>query len=919
MPNKWRYYEGTTSANSILRDLAKVLCTAVKSDPVLAADGVTVAKSAEIILENNWDIVYPPENKEAVILAIEGGVGNWTDLTPAEFAAKIDNQLSMVGKLGDTNGETIILKTKTTPVSISTTGTGMDDIGLEDDLSIRSIDMYVELYKPRYMADPEKYHPESERFGIRPYNITKELFREYNSPTKDIVIDLIDKYGNLAGGGTTTGNFFTAKETATALPSKKVIGTATEISTWLSGGLTGDKKSSLDLVNKLKDPAINIVATGNYSGIEGIRYAGKGYGITIVDGALVKNLDAEATELLRALTTAARGAKSLEECSTVAVWLYGGGSNADNASGWVVEIILSWKKINYGITKYLPAVGSTPESGFKLALDDYENIIASSIVFVAGNAGTPLKSGTDYNYDPVQGTITYVNNTPIAVAEVNLVNRPILTYTKNQEVGEIEAKKILYNNHCVHVRMFDKLFVDTDPNTGFDIINGRKIPYMGGPIPNDIDENTGEVIAINSHVSEWSKLSWYQDYEEVMRDELDGDVGTADLSQGMIFLPIETPGLNGDTRIRFWVNTNNDRVSAMFMGNPSLDFSTNRHLTSMMYLGRIESFENSINDTAGNFAMFTSSATVPCSTTPVKKRVTRPASAQIGVGNNSVVSANIKLPRGQYFERSITPVAKIIGESSELVMEAGDYVLDWATANNEVTITTVNAVTGNVFFNYSYYEDKVENVEGITRDSFGNILEIRYPENWGRNTATGVTDVAMLHTRSKAYFQKHHFMFTTTEEYMTKEMYGKSAYTGEYYADKVKITHGNDGPRGMLQDILVIDQSSLVSLDELIVNREFSKDLAKPEETYVFFPVNAAFSPFSGSPNALYGVAMKKGVKLPAPKDDAEAVQRAVDNLYIGKTTSLQNDLILPTEYADGVTITWTSSDEDILVVEDPA
>jgi len=317
--------------------------------------------------------------------------------------------------------------------------------------------------------------------------------------------------------------------------------------------------------------------------------------------------------------------------------------------------------------------------------------------------------------------------------------------------------------------------------------------------------------------------------------------------------------------------------------------------------------------------MFTSSATVPCSTTPVKKRVTRPASAQIGVGNNSVVSANIKLPRGQYFERSITPVAKIIGESSELVMEAGDYVLDWATANNEVTITTVNAVTGNVFFNYSYYEDKVENIEGITRDSFGNILEIRYPENWGRNTATGVTDVAMLHTRSKAYFQKHHFMFTTTEEYMTKEMYGKSAYTGEYYADKVKITHGNDGPRGMLQDILVIDQSSLVSLDELIVNREFSKDLAKPEETYVFFPVNAAFSPFSGSPNALYGVAMKKGVKLPAPKDDAEAVQRAVDNLYIGKTTSLQNDLILPTEYADGVTITWTSSDEDILVVEDPA
>ena len=64
---------------------------------------------------------------------------------------------------------------------------------------------------------------------------------------------------------------------------------------------------------------------------------------------------------------------------------------------------------------------------------------------------------------------------------------------------------------------------------------------------------------------------------------------------------------------------------------------------------------------------------------------------------------------------------------------------------------------------------------------------------------------------------------------------------------------------------------------------------------------------------------MKKSLKLPAPATDDEAVARAVEDLYIGKTSSVTSDLILPTSYADGVTITWASSDEDVLVIEDPA
>ena len=50
------------------------------------------------------------------------------------------------------------------------------------------------------------------------------------------------------------------------------------------------------------------------------------------------------------------------------------------------------------------------------------------------------------------------------------------------------------------------------------------------------------------------------------------------------------------------------------MGNPSLDYERDRHLVSGCYCGRIDSFENSINDTAGNFALFTSSSTEPFNT-----------------------------------------------------------------------------------------------------------------------------------------------------------------------------------------------------------------------------------------------------------------------------------------------------------------
>ena len=96
-------------------------------------------------------------------------------------------------------------------------------------------------------------------------------------------------------------------------------------------------------------------------------------------------------------------------------------------------------------------------------------------------------------------------------------------------------------------------------------------------------------------------MSWYQDFEEIMMDHIDEDVSVTSVTDGTLLVPLETAGLTSDTRISYWINTNNNRFSLVVMGNPALDYERDRHLISSCYIGRIDSFENSINDVSGNF------------------------------------------------------------------------------------------------------------------------------------------------------------------------------------------------------------------------------------------------------------------------------------------------------------------------------
>ncbi|URZ09240.1 hypothetical protein [Clostridium felsineum] len=840
----WRYYEGTSSAASFINDVAKVLCTGVKTQPIKDSNG-NILKDAEVIQEKNWDIVFPKANKDKL------DVMDWSSLTPKEFSAKINNQLEQVS-------DTIILKTKTTPKNLSTVS-NVDDLNLEDDLSVKSTEMYVELYKPAYLADSEVYNPECERQGVEPYCITKDIYKEYASKYGSVEINLKDQFAGT--DGLTLGT------------NDDVYSGSKQFTSSDSGTNQNECQNLLNRVNSIF--GVSLLITGGEMDIPASSFS-KLRG-TDLEG-IITSVTGIPTDQFSKYTKLAIKANNWQS-----------GPWYDRF--WCYEVVFAFHDVyeTYVIPK-----------GWRIELPEKDAVDVKSIVFKVGT--TKKVYGNDWAFDDATSTF---NVEKLISGPTRSLGDPVITYQYTKASTDISGRKLIHNNNYIYIRMFD-------------IINDD----LTGPIPDKIDDKTGSVLYVNSHTSQWSKLSWYQDFEEVMIDTLDSDSTEDDVTDGVINLPIEEPGLTSDTRIRFWINTNNDRALFVVMGNPSLDFSKNRHLISAAYIGQIESFENSINDTAGNFALFTSSSTTPCDTKTVLKRTTLSDSKLIGLGPLTSFKG-ITIESGKYFDTmgSFTIELSKDGSNTTTILKKGEsftisFSSDKTSADIEL-LTTPNDGE-NVVLKYDYYIEKYSYIQGIVRDGFGNIVETIYPDKWGKNTATGVTDISMFFTRSKAYFQKHSLMFTTTEEFMSKSLYGKSSYTDEYYADRLKITHGNDGPRGMLYDCLAIDTSSLYAFDELIVNRDFGKDTTKPEETYIFFPVTAPFSPFSTSPNANYGFAIKKQVKYPAPTTDDAAVDAALDNLstQVGSLLELTDDVALPDTEANDVKITWSSDTTTVVEIQ---
>ena len=521
----FKYYEGMCSSSDFPKEIAKILALGVKSKPVKDIDG-NILEEPFILRSKNWDIVYPEPDSNLNI--------DINNLTTDEYKAKIENQ---VNKISDT----VILKTDTTPKDIDTE---YDEISVDSDSNLKSRRMYLEIYKPTYIANPEQYPLDCERSGLTPKVITKKMYEESFKSSHAVEEALYLKNGctMVSSDDTSIGSIELTLEEVDSyvIQLQNAYGDTSIISiptkdggktslTITSSYLSKIKQSQADLYNMI------ISTLNNGEGIEPKIYSMlENLTFSIVRDS--KNLYTVMLESLRKLQTYqinARTTMSIENSPIEKL---------------IPEFYLDGIYIPLDTTKY--------------RVDDKVITFVEPITFEASTDG-------------------------LLVARYEYATKGNSTITE---------RDTLLNNHYVLMRLFDNINKTND-----------------GPAEN-VYNASGDVVQTNSHVSPWSKLSWYQDFEEVLVDTIDSDINTNQLQDGTVFVPLETAGLNADTKIRYWINTNNDRFSLIVMGNPSLDYEKERHLISACYCGRIDSFDHSINDTAGNFALFTSSSTEPCNT-----------------------------------------------------------------------------------------------------------------------------------------------------------------------------------------------------------------------------------------------------------------------------------------------------------------
>ena len=831
----FKYYEGMCSSGDFTKEIAKVLTLGVKSNPIKDIDG-NILEEPFILRSKNWDIVYPVPDSSLNF--------DLNNLTSDEYRAKIENQINKIS-------DTVILRTDTTPKELDEQE--YDDITVDSDSNIVSRRMYLEIYKPTYIANPEEYPLDCERNGITPKVITKKMYEDSYKTSHAVEEALYTHKGctMISSDDTSIGsielNSVQVENYVTQI--QNVYGNSATFSTPITDGATTSLIINSGYLSKIKQSQADL-----YNMI--INTLNNGEGIEPKIYSMLESLTISITKQSDIYTVMLESLRKLQTY-----------------------------QINAGTimtTENMPIEKLTPEfylDGIYIPLD-------------------PTKYKSSENKIVFYEPITFEAST-----DGLLVVRYSYSTLGNNIITERDT---LLNNHYVLMRLFDNI-----NDTG------------DGPAEN-VYNTSGDIIQTNSHISPWSKLSWYRDFEEAMIDTLDEDVSINQMHDGTVLLPLETAGLNSDTKIRYWINTNNDRFSLIVMGNPSLDYEKERHLVSACYCGKIDSFDNSINDIAGNFALFTSSSTEPCNTVlKVEKRKypmtefvlsdeeIKNESYDMNDFNEFINSSNeaktcklvgdcnpntngqynIVLTDKLYFNREEWPKYIIIEKSTGKPVTGltqafkRNFVMENGKASTLIITVQSNHIDFDnkyeIYVAFSSYQEKFQITSGVSRDIFGNVVDVDKVKDYGINTSDGVTSVMMYHTRSKAYYQKHHMMFATTEEYMSKVMYGKSSYTGEYYADRIKITHGNDGPRGTLSDLLVIDSSSLYALDELVINKDFEKNPDEYEETFVYFPITAPYSPLSDSPNARYGIAIKKQELEPAYEDETKILKIAINELQL--------------------------------------
>ena len=161
----FKYYEGLCSSKDFPKEIAKVLALSVKSPAQKDIDG-NVILDPQILKTKNWDIVYPapdetiaatPENglDAPLILSYSSYVNYFngtpddmfSTLSPTHYRAKILNQIEKIT-------DTVILRTTTTAKHLE--AEDKDDLTVDATSNAADLTMYLEIFKPTYVANPEE-------------------------------------------------------------------------------------------------------------------------------------------------------------------------------------------------------------------------------------------------------------------------------------------------------------------------------------------------------------------------------------------------------------------------------------------------------------------------------------------------------------------------------------------------------------------------------------------------------------------------------------------------------------------------------------------------------------------------------------------------------------------------------------------
>lgn len=148
-------------------------------------------------------------------------------------------------------------------------------------------------------------------------------------------------------------------------------------------------------------------------------------------------------------------------------------------------------------------------------------------------------------------------------------------------------------------------------------------------------------------------------------------------------------------------------------------------------------------------------------------------------------------------------------------------------------------------------------------------------KRWGERTGNSITDITMERTNSNIPYQGHNVSFYTSPEFMEKHFINYSDFTGSFHFSEITVLHTTERERGMMQGVLVGDQSALSNFDELILNKDefdlkgvLTQDgeilnkcgfpFKSKETKWVHLAVNSPYSFLNNSPNTVYGLAIRK-------------------------------------------------------------